>query len=283
MIFFERIAQGFQFDFVWYALIAAVLVALCAALLGVTLVLRRFSFIGDGLSHVSFGSMAVATVVGLTVANNIVVVLPITAVAAILLLALGQNRKISGDASLAMFSVSALGLGYLLIKFSASTASTADVTCSTLFGNITTLTPTDMLLCVIMAVVVAASFVVFYNKIFSVTFDETFARATGTRASLYNLVIAVIIAVVIVIAMKLVGSLLISALIIFPAMSAMRVFKSFKSVVLCSAAVGVVCAAAGLLTAIGLEAPEGATMVAVNLAAFGVFSLLRLVLRKRTV
>lgn len=263
----------FSFSFVQYAFIVGVLISLCSSLLGVTLVLKRFSFIGDGLSHVAFGAMAIAAVLNLS--NNMYLVLPFTVIAAILLLRTGKNTKIQGDAAIAVISVSSLALGYLLMNVFSSSANLAGDVCSTLFGStsILTLTKAEVYLCVILSIVVIAAFIVFYNKIFAVTFDENFAQAVGTHASLYNLVIAVIIAVIIVLAMNLVGSLLISALVIFPALSAMRVLRSFKSVIICSAAVSVVCSVSGLLISILAGTPVGSTIVAVNLFVFVVFSV----------
>lgn len=263
----------FSFPFVQYAFIVGVLISLCSSLLGVTLVLKRFSFIGDGLSHVAFGAMAIAAVLNLS--NNMYLVLPFTVIAAILLLRTGKNTKIQGDAAIAVISVSSLALGYLLMNVFSSSANLAGDVCSTLFGStsILTLTKAEVYLCVILSIVVIAAFIVFYNKIFAVTFDENFAQAVGTHASLYNLVIAVIIAIIIVLAMNLVGSLLISALVIFPALSAMRVLRSFKSVIICSAAVSVVCSVSGLLISILAGTPVGSTIVAVNLFVFVVFSV----------
>ncbi|MDL2289430.1 metal ABC transporter permease [Clostridia bacterium OttesenSCG-928-F22] len=276
---FETLAYYFQYPMVQYALIVGVLIALCSSLLGVTLVLKRFSFIGDGLSHVAFGAIALASVLNLS--NEILLVAPITIIFAILLLRIGQNAKIKGDAAVAMLSVGALAIGYLLMNiFSTSTNLSGDV-CSTLFGStsILTLTSTEVWMCVGMSVVVIAVFILFYNKIFSVTFDETFAQATGTKASYYNLLIAIITALIIVLAMNLVGSLLISALVIFPALSAMRLFKSFKTVIICSALLSVTCATLGILISILAGTPVGATIVAVDIAAFGLFTLLGLVRR----
>lgn len=263
----------FSFSFVQYAFIVGVLISLCSSLLGVTLVLKRFSFIGDGLSHVAFGAMAIAAVLNLS--NNMYLVLPFTVIAAILLLRTGKNTKIQGDAAIAVISVSSLALGYLLMNIFSSSANLAGDVCSTLFGStsILTLTKAEVYLCVILSIAVIAAFIVFYNKIFAVTFDENFAQAVGTHASLYNLVIAVIIAIIIVLAMNLVGSLLISALVIFPALSAMRVLRSFKSVIICSAAVSVVCSVSGLFISILAGTPVGSTIVAVNLFVFVVFSV----------
>ncbi len=270
----DTLALYFSFPFVRYALIVGVLIALCSSLLGVTLVLKRFSFIGDGLSHVAFGAIAIASVLNLS--DNMLLVLPITILCAVLLLRTGQNAVIQGDAAVAMISVGALAVGYLLMNlFSTSTNLSGDV-CSTLFGStsILTLTKTEVWLSGILSVVVVAVFVLFYNKIFAVTFDEAFAKAAGTPVSVYNLLIAVIIAVIIVLAMNLVGSLLISALVIFPALSAMRVYKSFRAVTICSAILSVTCALLGILASILAGTPVGSTIVAIDIAAFGIFALL---------
>ena len=265
---FETLRMYFQYPFVRYALIVGVLIALCSSLLGVTLVLKRFSFIGDGLSHVAFGAMAIASVLNIT--NNMLFILPVTVICAILLLRAGQNTRIKGDAAIAMISVGALAIGYLLMNlFSTSPNISGDV-CSTLFGStsILTLTKGEVWLCAILSVVVVAIFILFYNKIFAVTFDENFAIATGTKANAYNLLIAVVIAVIIVLAMNLVGSLLISALVIFPALSAMRLFKSFRSVTISAAVLSVLSATAGILISILAGTPVGSTIVAVDIAVF---------------
>lgn len=273
----EKIAFYFQFPYVRYAFIVGVLIALCSSLLGVTLVLKRFSFIGDGLSHVAFGALAVSGVLGVT--NNMLVVLPITVVSAVLLLRTGKSTKIRGDAAIAMISVGALAIGYLLMNIFPTSSNLSGDVCSTLFGStsILSLTSAEVWLCVALSVIVLLIFIVLYNKIFSVTFDETFARATGTNASAYNLLIAIIIAVIIVLAMNLVGSLLISALVIFPALSAMRIFKSFKSVTVCSACLSVVCASLGILISIVVATPVGSTVVAVDIVAFVIFYIVGLV------
>ncbi|MBQ8941279.1 MAG: metal ABC transporter permease [Firmicutes bacterium] len=264
----DKLGEYFQYSFVWYALIVGVLIALCASLLGVTLVLKRFSFIGDGLSHVAFGAMAIASVANFT--NKTVIVLPITVIAAVLLLRTGKNTKIKGDAAIAMISVGALAFGYMLMNIFPSTSNVSGDVCSTLFGStaIITLKKADVWLCLVMSAVVLAVFVLFYNKIFAVTFDEDFAKATGTNANAYNLLIAVIIAVIIVLAMNLVGSLLISALVIFPALSAMRIFRSFKSVTVFSAVLSALCALIGILTSILADTPVGSTIVSVDVIAF---------------
>ncbi|MBR4728039.1 MAG: metal ABC transporter permease [Clostridia bacterium] len=257
-----------QYPFVRYALIVGVLIALCSSLLGVTLVLKRFSFIGDGLSHVAFGGLAIAAVMNLT--NEMPLVLAVTVVSAVLLLRTGQNAKIKGDAAIAMISVGALAIGYLLMNlFSTSSNLSGDV-CTTLFGStsILTLTRSEVWLSIVLSVLVVAIFIFFYHKIFAITFDESFAKATGTHTGLYNLLIAIVIAVIIVLAMNLVGSLLISALVIFPALSAMRLFKSFKAVTVCAAVFSVVCTVTGLLVSVMSGTPVGSTIVAVDLAAF---------------
>ena len=264
----EKLSLYFSFPFVRYALIVGVLIVLCASLLGVALVLKRFSFIGDGLSHVAFGAVAVATILNLS--NNILLVAPVTVLCAVLLLRTGQKTKLNGDAAVALVSVSALGVGYLLMNIFSSSANLSGDICSTLFGStsILTLTPLDVWLCIGMSILVIGVFLLFYHKIFAVTFDESFATATGTKAAQYNMIIAIVTALVIVLAMNLVGSLLTSALIIFPALSAMRILKSFRAVVLFSALFAVVCAAMGILISILAGTPVGATIVTVDLFAF---------------
>ncbi len=266
---FDKLALYLQYPFVRYALIVGVLIALCSSLLGVTLVLKRFSFIGDGLSHVAFGAMAIAAV--LKVTNDMFLILPITIISAVLLLRTGQNAKIKGDAAIAMISVGALAFGYLIMNLFPISSNVSGDVCTTLFGStsILTLSKNEVWLCVVLSVLVVIIFILFYNKIFAVTFDEDFAQATGTKANAYNLMIAVIIAVIIVLAMNLVGSLLISALVIFPALSAMRLFNSFKSVTICSAVLSVVCALSGILISILAGTPVGSTIVAVDVVAFG--------------
>lgn len=264
----EKLALYLQYPFVRYALIVGVLIALCSSLLGVTLVLKRFSFIGDGLSHVAFGAMSVAAILGIK--NEMPLVMLITVLCAVLLLRTGQNTKIKGDAAVAMISVGALAVGYLLMNLFASSANLSGDVCSTLFGStsILTLTRSEVLLSVVFSLAVIAAFVFFYHKIFAVTFDENFARATGTRAGLYNLLISVIVAVIIVLAMNLVGSLLISALVIFPALSAMRIFRTFQSVTIASALFAVVSALLGIFVSILAGTPVGSTIVAVQILAF---------------
>ena len=264
----DKLIFYFQYPFVRYALIVGVLIALCSSLLGVTLVLKRFSFIGDGLSHVAFGAMAVASVLNFT--NNMIFILPVTIICAVLLLRTGQNTRIKGDAAVAMISVGALAIGYLLMNLFATGPNLSGDVCSTLFGStsILTLSPVEVWLCVGMSVLVVVVFILFYNKIFAVTFDEDFARATGTKAGLYNLLIAIVVAIIIVLAMNLVGSLLISALVIFPALSAMRMFKSFRSVTICAVVLSVLCSLIGILASILAGTPVGSTIVAVQIVAF---------------
>lgn len=251
-----------------YALIVGTLIALCSSLLGVTLVLKRFSYIGDGLSHVAFGALAVATLFDL--GNTSIVVMPVTVLAAILILRTGQNPKIHGDAAIAMLSVGSLAVGYLVMNLFSTSANISGDVCSTLFGStsILTLTKAEVWLCMVMSLIVMAIFIFLYNRIFAVTFDENFARATGLKAGVYNNLIAVITAVIIVLAMNLVGSLLISALIIFPALSAMRVVQNFKGVVIYAAVISVICAVVGIILSILFSTPVGSTIVAADIAAF---------------
>ncbi len=277
---FEKLAMYLEYPFVRYALIVGVMVALCASLLGVTLVLKRFSFIGDGLSHVAFGAMAIASVLNLT--NNMLIVLPVTIIAAVLLLRTGTKTVIKGDAAIAMISVGALAFGYMIMNiFSVSSNLSGDV-CTTLFGStsILTLRDTDVWISVVLSVIVVALFIIFYNKIFAITFDEDFSVAVGTKASAYNLLIAVVIAVIIVLAMNLVGSLLISALVIFPALSAMRLFKSFLQVTICSAVISVICAFLGMLISILAGTPVGSTIVAMDVVVFLICYVIHLIGRK---
>lgn len=261
-----------SYSFVRYALIAGVLISLCAALLGVSLVLKRYSMIGDGLSHVAFGAMSIAAVLSLA---PMTVAMPVTIVAAVVLLGLNSNGKIKGDAAIAMISVGALALGYLLLNVFQTASNVSGDVCSTLFGStsILTLSVSDIWLCVGLTILVILTFVIFYHKIFAVTFDEEFARATGTNVRAYNILIAVVTAVVIVLAMNLVGALLISALIIFPALSAMRVFKSFRAVVASAAVISVLCSVLGILASVIYGTPVGSTIVAADIVVFAAFSL----------
>ncbi len=276
----EVVGMYFGYPFVRRAMLVGILIALSSSLLGVSLVLKRFSFIGDGLSHVAFGAMAVATVLDVT--NDTAVVLPVTVACAVLLLRTGQNAKLKGDAVIAMISVGALACGYLLLNLFSKSANLSGDVCSTLFGStaILTLSVFDVWLCMVMSLLVVMIFTVFYHRIFAVTFDETFALATGMKADRYNLLIAVVTASVIVLAMKLVGSLLISALIIFPALSAMRLFRSFRGVILASAVLSVFCAVLGIFLSILVSTPVGATIVCMNIAVFTLCSLLEVCIRR---
>ena len=271
---FDTIARYMAYPFVRYAFIVGVLIALCSSLLGVTLVLKRLSYIGDGLSHVAFGALAIASVLKLT--NNMYLILPVTVASAVMLLVSGQKAKVKGDAAIAMLSVGALALGYLLLNIFPSSGNLAGDVCTTLFGSasILTLKQEDVIMCFVLSVIVILIFVFFYNKIFAVTFDENFARSSGIRVRLYNLLIAVVVASVIVVAMNLVGSLLISALIIFPAMSAMKVFRNFKGVTVCSAVISVICASTGIIISIVADTPVGSTIVACDIFVYFVFSFI---------
>lgn len=271
---FSEIVLYFEYPFVRYAMAVSVLIALCSSLLGVMLVLKRFSFIGDGLSHVAFGALAIASAIGIT--NEMTVVLPVTVISAVLLLRTGKNTKIKGDAAIAVISVGALAIGYLIMNLFSTSSNVSGDVCSTLFGStsVLTLTKAEVRLCAVLSVAVILLFIIFYNKIFAVTFDESFAKATGVRAEAYNLLIAVITAVIIVLAMKLVGSLLISALVIFPSLSAMRLFKSFRPVVIFSAVLSVLCTAAGILISVIAGTPVGATVVVADIVAFGMCCLI---------
>ena len=277
---FKNLQLYFSYPFVRYALIVGVLIAVCSSLLGVTLVLKRFSFIGDGLSHVAFGAMAIAAVLKFT--NQTVVILPITVICAILLLKGGNSSKIRGDAAIAMLSVGALALGYLLMNIFSPSANVSGDVCSTLFGStsILTLSRGEVILCAVLSLVVITLFILLYNKLFAVTFDESFSRATGVNTSAYNMLIAVITAVVIVLAMNLVGSLLISALIVFPALSAMRLYKSFFAVSVFSAVFASVCTALGMIISVLAGTPVGATVVAVDIAGFILSSVLGRALKR---
>ncbi len=267
---FSTLIEYLSYPFVIYALIVGVLIALCSSLLGATLVLKRFSYIGDGLSHIAFGGIAIASV--LDIADQDLLVFPITAIAAVLLLRIGTNAKINGDAAIAMMSVGSLAVGYLLMSvFSVSSNLAGDV-CTTLFGatSILTLTIVDVITCIILSIFVIIIFIIFYNKIFAITFDENFGKAIGLNVNAYNLLIAITISAVIVVAMNLVGTLLISALVVFPALSSMRVFHNFKAVILSSVVVSVICAFSGVIISIMYGTPVGSTIVTANIVVFGI-------------
>ncbi len=264
---FDIFAEMLSYPFITRALLVGVLVALCASLLGVSLVLKRYSMIGDGLSHVGFGSLALATALNFA---PLAVSLPIVGLAAFLLLRLSENSKIKGDAAIAMISTSALAVGVIIISM--STGLNTDV-CNYLFGSILAMSGNDVLLSVILSIVVIILFVIFYNRIFAVTFDETFARATGTNAGLFNMLIALLTAVTIVLGMRMMGAMLISSLIIFPALTAMRVCKSFKNVIICATIVSVTAFCIGMFFSFTLDIPSGASIVVVNVLYFMVFTL----------
>ena len=270
----EKLSFYLDFPFVQYAIIVGVLVSLCSSLLGVTLVLKRYSYIGDGLSHVAFGALAIASVLKLT--NNMLLILPVTIAVAILLLCTGKNARIKGDAAVAMVSVGALAIGYLLMNIFSTSANISGDVCTTLFGStsILTLKAEEVYLCIVLSCIVIFCFILFYNKIFTITFDENFARATGVNTTIFNLLIAVIVAVIIVLAMNLVGALLVSALVVFPALSAMRTFKSFFSVTIAAATISVICSLIGIVIAILAGTPVGSTIVAADIVVFGLFYLI---------
>ena len=275
----EKLRFYMNYPFVVYALVVGVFIALCSSLFGVSLVLKRFSFIGDGLSHVAFGAMSVSAVLNL--ANDTLLTMPITILVAIILLKLGENAKIKGDALIAILSVGSLAIGYMLVNMFSSSANVSGDVCTSLFGStsILTLTKTEVIVCITMSLVVISLYIVFYNKIFAITFDETFAKATGVNTERYNLFIAIIIAIIIVLGMNLVGSLLISALIVFPALSAMRLMKTFRAVVICSAVMSIICALLGILSSILLSTPVGSTIVLANIILFILSSIIGKVIR----
>lgn len=269
----NKLAFYFEYPFVKYAVIVGVLIALCSSLLGVTLVLKRYSFIGDGLSHVAFGAMAIGSVLHVT--SNTLVTMPVTIIAAVLLLRNSNSAKIKGDAAIAMISVAALAIGYMLMNIFSTSANVSGDVCSTLFGStsILTLKQSEVTICIVFSIIVIALFILFYNRIFAITFDENFAKATGMKTGFYNTLVAIIIAVIIVLGMNLVGSLLISALIIFPSLSAMRWMRSFKGVVILSACLSVICAFLGIIISILYSTPVGATIVSVDMIVY-IFSYL---------
>jgi zinc transport system permease protein len=274
MNIWQTLVHYFSYPFVRYAVVAGILISLCAGLLGVVLVLKRYAMIGDGLSHVAFGAMASAAVLGFA---PMTVALPVTVAVAVLLLLAGEKQLIKGDSAIAMLSAGSLAMGYLLLNLfpSSDTGSLSGDVCASLFGSTSmmTLSGTDVWLCVGLSVAVIGFFVLFYHKIFAVTFDEGFATSSGVRVRVYNFLIAAVSGVVIVLAMKLVGALLISSLIIFPALSAMRVFRSFRSVVLCSAVISVVGSLVGLIAALLLSTPTGASVAVIHIIIFLIFTL----------
>ena len=281
MTFFDYL----KMDFVQYAIITTIFISLSSALLGVPLVLRRFSFIGDGLSHVAVFAMAIATALkvlfrrfNFNLTNDMIVIMPITIISAIMLLRTSNNSKIKGDQAIALISVGALSFGYLIMNMFPASGNVSQDVCTTLFGasSILTLSLSDVIISIALSIIVIIIFIIFYNKIFIVTFDESFAVATGVNANFYNLFLAVVTAIVIVLAMNLVGSLLISALIIFPVISSMRIFKNFKMVTISSSVISAVCATLGLIIAIIQGTPVGSTIVAVNVVVFIIFYIIGL-------
>lgn len=265
----EKLTFYLDYPFVRYAIIVGLLIALVSSLLGVTLVLRHFSYIGDGLSHVAFGAMSVAVVLKLS--DRMLLILPVTIFSAVILLKSGQNRRVKGDAAVAMLSVGALAFGYLTVNVAGASANVSGDVCSTLFGStsILTLTTGEVALCAVLSAVTLTLFLLLYNRLFALTFDENFARVCGISVEFYNMLLAVIIAVIIVLAMNLVGALLVSALIIFPTMAAMRLFESFRAVTAASAAISVSCALIGILVSVLAGTPVGSTIVVADALAFG--------------
>ncbi len=256
------ILQMFSYPFMQRALIAGVLVSLCAALLGVSLVLKRYSMIGDGLSHVSFGSLAIAVALGVT---PLYFSIPVVVLAAFLLLRVADNPRWNSDAAIAAMSAASLAIGILVI--SRTTGMTTDVD-NYMFGSVLAMSKTDVALSVILSIAVLVLFVLFYHKLFAITFDESFSRATGLKVDRYNTLLAILTALTIVVGMRMMGAMLISSLIIFPALTAMRLFRSFRAVVTCAAVTSVVCFCAGLTISFAFSTPVGATVVAADLAGF---------------
>lgn len=277
---FEKLIEYLSYPFVRYALIVGILISLCSSVLGVILVLKRFSHIGDGLSHVAFLSMGVAGIVGLT--NEIYITLPVTIICAVLLIMRGQRARIHGDAVVAMISVGSLALGYLFMNICSKSANISADVCTTLFGatSILTLSEAKVWICFILAIMVSLIFIFFYNRIYAITFDEAFHEATGTNTKGYNILIAIITAIVIVLAMNLVGSLLISALIIFPALAVMRIFKNFKTVLVSASIFSVIASLLGIIISILAKTPVGCTIVAVDIVGFFIFFGLGFILRR---
>lgn len=265
------VSEMMSYPFIVRALVGGVLVSLCASLLGVSLVLKRYSMIGDGLSHVSFGALSVALAIGW---SPLKVSIPVVVLAAFFLLRITERGKIKSDAAIAMISASALAIG--IIVTSMTTGMTTDVS-SYMFGSILAMSREDVQFAAALSVVVLGLFLFCYNKIFAVTFDENFARATGVNVSIYNVLIAVLTAVTIVLGMRMMGAMLISSLIIFPSLTAMRIFKSFRGVVIVSGVLSIICFSIGMVISYVYSTPAGASVVVVNLAAFLIFSLVQAV------
>ena len=266
----ELFMEMFSYAFFARAIVVGLLVSLCAALLGVSLVLKRYSMIGDGLSHVGFGALAIATAMN---AAPLAVSIPIVVLAAFLLLRISENSKIWGDAAIALISTSSLAVGVIIISM--TTGTNADVS-SYMFGSILAMSRADVYLSLALSVVVLVLFILFYNKIFAVTFDENFAKASGTNTGAYNMLIALLSALTIVLGMRMMGALLITSLITFPALTSMRLCKKFKTVIICSAILSVTCFFIGMVLSYLYASPTGASIVAVNMAAFTIFSCIRL-------
>lgn len=278
MLDFSELSSYFAMPFMQRAFIVGLVVSLCSSLLGVSLVLKRYSMIGDGLSHVGFGTLTVAAAMNFA-SKSMLISIPVVVLSAFLLLRLNENSKIKGDSAIALISTSALAIGYT-VSYTSSSTSNMDV-CNFMFGNLLTIKENEVLPCLVLSVVVLVLFVFLYNKIFAVTFDETFAKATGTRSGLYNMMIAFLTAITIVMGMKIMGTLLISALIIFPALTSMRLCKSFKGVIICSAVISVICCAAGIIAGVMLGTPTGSSIVLCDLALFLIFSLISSCISRR--
>ncbi|MDR1101723.1 MAG: metal ABC transporter permease [Clostridiales bacterium] len=261
----DILIQMFSYTFLVRAVVVGLMVSLCAALLGVSLVLKRYSMIGDALSHVGFGTLAIATALGVA---PLMVSIPLVVIVAFLLLRISENSKIKGDAAIALISTSSLAIGVLIISF--TTGMNTDV-CNYLFGSILAMSRSDVILSIVLSCAVIVLFVVFYNKIFAVTFDENFARATGTKAGLYNMLIAILTAMTVVLGMRMMGALLISCLVIFPALTAMRLCKRFLSVTICSALISLICFFVGVVVSYLYATPTGASVVLVNILVFTLF------------
>lgn len=260
------ILEMLSYPFLVRAFAGGIFVSLCASLLGVSLVLKRYSMIGDGLSHVSFGALSVAIAVGW---SPLAVSIPVVVLAAFFLLRITENGKVKSDAAIAMISASALAIGIFVTSM--TTGMTTDIS-SYMFGSILAMTPSDVRLSVVLSVIVLGLFIFCYHKLFAVTFDESFAKATGVRVGFYNILIAILTAVTIVLGMRMMGAMLISSLIIFPALTSMRVFKSFFGVIISSGLISVVCFFAGMVVSYTFSAPAGASVVVANLVCFLLFS-----------
>lgn len=271
----HELAELLSYSFISRALIAGVLISLCASLLGVSLVLKRYSMIGDGLSHVGFGALTIATAMN---AAPMKVAIPVVVIAAFFLLRISENSKIKGDAAIALISSGSLAIGVMVVSL--TSGMNTDVM-NYLFGSILAMSKNDLWLSVILCSIVLILFVCFYNKIFAITFDENFAKATGTKANAYNMLIAFLTAITIVLGMRMVGSLLISSLIIFPSLTSMRICRHFRGIILCSAVISVMCFLAGMFTSYRFNTPTGATIVVSNLLLFLVFSIIG-ILRGKT-